>query len=264
MTTTSLNYPSIVSRPEWLQARAKLLAEEKELTRARDRINQHRRELPMVRIDQPYTFAGPEGKKSLLELFAGRQQLIVYHFMWRWEKGQPLEDPCRGCAGWVDEIARGQMNQLRTRNTEMVLVSRGPLEKLMAFKQRMGWKLPWYSSFGSPFNYDFHVSFDAKVAPVTYNYRTPEEHAKAGTDYYFQGEQPFDLSGLSCFLRKGDEVYHTYSTFGRGAETGGAYALLDLTALGRQENWEEPKGRAAGGGLLPRPDLMPFPDQYNV
>ncbi|MES1194906.1 MAG: DUF899 family protein, partial [Opitutus sp.] len=111
--------------------------------------------------------------------------------------------------------------------------------------------------------YDFHVSFDAKVAPVMYNYRTPEEHAKAGTDYYFQGEQPFDLSGLSCFLRKGDEVYHTYSTFGRGAETGGAYALLDLTALGRQENWEEPKGRAAGGGLLPRPDLMPFPDQYN-
>jgi predicted dithiol-disulfide oxidoreductase (DUF899 family) len=263
MTTDILNYPQTVSRADWLQARAQLLAEEKALTRSRDRINRQRRELPMVRIDQPYTFDGPEGKKSLLDLFAGRQQLIVYHFMWRWEKGQPLEDPCRGCAGWVDEIARGQINQLRARNTEMVLVTRGPLEKLTAFKQRMGWKLPWYSSFGSSFNYDFHVSFDAKIAPVMYNYRTPEEHAKAGTDYYFQGEQPFDLSGLSCFLRKGDEIYHTYSTFGRGAETGGAYALLDLTALGRQENWEEPKGRVAGGGLLPRPDLMPFPDEYH-
>jgi predicted dithiol-disulfide oxidoreductase (DUF899 family) len=264
MTTTELNYPPAVSRAEWLKARLKLLAEEKELTQARDRLNQRRRELPMVRIEQDYVFTGPQGPVKLIDLFAGRQQLIVHHFMWRWEKGQPLDEPCRGCSGWADEIARGHLNVLRSRNTELVSVSRAPLAKITPFKERMGWKLPWYSSFGSSFNFDFHVSLDAKVAPLSYNFRTPEEHAKAGTDYYLQGEQPFDLPGMSCFLRKGDEVYHTYSTYARGGEsTGGAYCLLDLTALGRQENWEEPKGRAAGGGLLPRPDLAPYPDQYH-
>ena len=233
MTTTDINYPRV------------------------------RRELPMVRIEEKYVFDSPDGPKSLLDLFAGRLQLIVYHFMWHWEKGQPLGNPCPGCAGWADQIARGHFNSLHSRNTTLVLVSRAPLAKILPFKKRMGWTIPWYSSFGNSFNYDFYVTLDSSVAPVIYNYRTPEEHENAGTSYYLQGEQPFDLPGMSCFLRKGDEVYHTYSTYGRGCETtGGSYYLLDLTALGRQEDWEEPKGRSAGKGLPPRPDLNPYPDEY--
>jgi predicted dithiol-disulfide oxidoreductase (DUF899 family) len=263
MSSPDLNLPRIVSREEWLQARLDLLAREKELTRTRDRLNTARRELPMVRIDQPYRFDSPEGIKTLPELFAGQRQLIVYHFMWRWEKGQPLDEPCRGCASWVDELTRGHFNTLNARNTRLVLVSRAPLAKILAFKRRMGWTVPWYSSFGGTFNHDFNATIDASVAPVAYNYRGQEAHEKAGTGYYLQGEQPFDLSGMSCFLRQGDEVFHTYSTYARGGEaTGGSYYLLDLTALGRQENWEMPKGRAAGTGLPPRPDLNPFPDEY--
>lgn len=263
MSTIASNQPKIASRSEWLKARLELLAREKELTRSRDRLNTARRELPMVRVEQPYLFDSPEGIRTLPQLFAGRHQLIVFHFMWRWEKGEPLDEPCRGCSSWVDELARGHFNTLRARNTNLVLVSRAPLAKILPFKERMGWTVPWYSSFGSSFNYDFNVSFDAAVAPLSYNYRGAEEHARAGTGYYLQGEQPFDLSGLSCFLRQGDEVFHTYSTYARGGEgTGGSYYLLDLTALGRQEDWEEPKGRTAGLGLPPRPDLNPFPDEY--
>ncbi len=263
MNTDTLNYPPVVSRDVWLQARLKLLAEEKELTHARDRLNRHRRELPMVRVEEPYVFENESGRKRFLELFEGRQQLIVYHFMWLWENGQPLDEPCRGCSGWADQIARGHLSTLHSRNTALALVSRAPWAKIAPFKRRMGWTLPWYSSFGTNFNYDFHASFDASVAPIVYNYRTPEEHAQAGSDYYLKNEQPFDLHALSCFLRKGDEIFHTYSTYGRGAEAaGGSYYLMDLTACGRQEDWEEPKGRAAGGGLPPRPDLAPYPDEY--
>lgn len=262
-TAASLNYPKVASRAEWLKARQQLLAEEKEFTRQRDRLNVHRRELPMVKIDQDYVFEGPEGKLRLLDLFKGRQQLLVYHFMWRWEKGEPLEEPCRGCSGWADEIARGHLSQLHRRNTELALISRAPLAKITPFKQRMGWTLPWYSSAGNTFNYDFHVSFDETIAPIVYNFRTKAEHIAKGTGPYVESEQPFDMPGFSSFLRKGDEVYHTYSTYARGTEmAGGSYYLLDLTACGRQENWEEPKGRAAGGGLPPRPDLSPYPDEY--
>lgn len=264
MTTTTLNYPPVASRAAWLQARLALLEQEKANTRERDRINQARRELPMVHVDKPYVFASPDGQRTFLDLFAGRQQLIVYHFMWTWEKGRPLDEPCRGCAGWADQLSRGIYNGLHSRNTTLVLVSRAPLEKILPFKRRMGWTVPWYSSADTSFNHDFQVTIDAAVAPVVYNYRTPEEHAKAGTSYYLQNpDQPFDLSGMSCFLRQGDEIYHTYSTYGRGGEaTGGSYYFLDLTALGRQEDWEKPAGRSAGKALPPRPDLNPFPDEY--
>lgn len=258
-----LNYPPVGSKADWRAARLALLAEEKAITEARDRLNQRRREMPMVRVEEPYRFVSGEGDKRLLDLFEGRLQLIVYHFMWRWEKGQPLEEPCRGCSGWADEMARGHLNHLHARNTTLALVSRAPWATVEPFKRRMGWTLPWYSSAGTSFNFDYHVSFDAAVAPFEYNYRTPEEHARAGSGYYFESEPPFDLHGLSCFVRQGDEVFHTYSTYGRGAEmAGGSSYLLDLTALGRQEDWEEPRGRAAGGGLPPRPDLVPYPDQY--
>ncbi len=264
-TTTELNYPRAVSRAEWLKARQQLLVAEKEFTQQRDRLNLRRRELPMVRIDEDYVFEGPAGKLRLIDLFKGRQQLIVYHFMWRWEKGQPLEEPCRGCSGWADEIARGHLSQLRRRNTELVLVSRAPLARITPFKQRMGWTLPWYSSADNRFNFDFHVSFDETIAPIVYNFRTKADHIARGTGPYVESEQPFDMPGISCFLRKGDEVYHTYSAYARGVEmSGGSYHLMDLTACGRQEDWEEPKGRAAGGGLPPRPDLSPYPDQYET
>src|SRR5262249_23308029 len=226
MTTTDINYPQVVAREEWLNARLDLLEREKELTRVRDRINTVRRELPMVRIEEKYVFDSPDGPKSLLDLFAGRLQLIVYHFMWHWEEGQPLDNPCPGFASWADQIGRGHFNGLRSRNTTLVLVSRAPLAKILPFKMRMAWTIPWYSSFGNSFNYDFHVTLDSSVATVIYNYRTPEEHENAGTSYYLQGEQPFDLPGMSFFLRKGDEVYDTYSTYGRGCETaGGSYYL---------------------------------------
>jgi predicted dithiol-disulfide oxidoreductase (DUF899 family) len=263
MTPSEISYPPVASRAEWDKARIDLLEKEKRLTRTRDQINIARRKLPMVRVDEEYVFDGPDGPASLLDLFAGRLQLLVYHFMWHWEKGQPLDNPCPGCSGWADEIARGHFNSLHSRNTTLALISRAPLSKILPFKKRMGWTIPWFSSYRSSFNYDFHVSLDASITPVIYNYRTPEEHEKSGTSYYLEGEQPFDLPGISCFLRKGEEVYHSYSTYGRGCEsTGGSYYLLDLTALGRQEDWEEPKGRAAGEALPPRPDLSPYPDEY--
>jgi len=266
MTTTEIDitYPRVVSRAEWLKARLDLLAREKELTAARDRLNTQRRNLPMVRMDKPYQFEGPTGPASLLDLFAGSHQLIVYHFMWLWEKGQPLDEGCRSCSGWADEIARGHLQSLRARGTTLALVSRAPLAKLTPFKKRMGWTIPWYSSLGSDFNYDFGVTLDASHAPLAYNYRTKAEHEKAGTGYYFgNDDQPYDLPGLSCFLRRGDEVFHTYSTYGRGAEaTGGGYGFLDLTALGRQEDWEEPKGRKTGLGAAAGSPQVKYPDQY--
>ena len=268
MTTSTdiLNHPRVTSRAEWLQARLALLEREKAHTRERDAINRARRELPMVRVGQDYVFTGSDGPVPFRDLFAGRRQLIVYHFMWHWEKGRPLDEPCRGCAGWVDQLSRGIMNGLQSRHTTLAIVTRAPQEKIRPFWRRMGWTVPVYSSAGTTFNHDFGVTIDASVAPVVYNYRTPEEHAQAGTSYYLMNpDQPFDLPGISCFLRQDDDVYHTYSTYGRGGETtGGSYYFLDLTALGRQEDWEEPKGRAAGKGLPPRPDLNPFPDEYGA
>lgn len=262
-TETEINFPNVVSRTEWLKARLELLEKEKTLTRSRDQINTARRELPMVRVDENYVFDSTDGPKSLSDLFEGRLQLVVYHFMWHWENGQALDDPCPGCSGWADEITRGHFNVLHSRNTTLALISRAPLATILAFKKRMGWTIPWYSSFGSSFNYDFHVSLDEAITPMTYNYRTPEEHERVGTSGYLEGQQPFDLPGISCFLRKGNEVFHTYSSYGRGTEAaGGGSYLLDLTALGRQEDWEEPQGRSVGKSLPPRPDLNPYPDQY--
>jgi predicted dithiol-disulfide oxidoreductase (DUF899 family) len=263
MTTTDINYPRVVARAEWLRARLDLLEREKELTRVRDRINTVRRELPIVRIEEKYVFDSPDGPKSLLDLFEGRLQLIVYHFMWLWNAGKPRDEGCPSCSAWTDQIARGHLTHLHARGTTLALVSRAPLSKIEPFKKRMGWALPWYSSFGSDFNFDFHVTLDESIAPLEYNYRTKADHERAGTSYYFEGEQPFDLPGLSCFIRNGDEVFHTYSTYGRGGETvGGAYYFLDLTALGRQEDWEEPKGRTTGLGATAGSDKILYPDEY--
>ena len=242
-----MSLPPVVSRDEWLIARKELLVAEKAATRARDALNANRRRLPMVAIEKDYVFEGPDGEASLLDLFEGRRQLIVDHFMF----DPSLDEGCPSCSGRVDQY--GNLAHLHARDTTMAVVSRAPLAKIEPFKASKGWTFPWYSSHGSDFNYDFHVTLDESVAPVEYNYRTPAEHRQAGTSYYVEGDQPLELPGQSHFLRDGDRVFHTYSTFGRGAEmTGGSYYFLDLTALGRQEEWEEPKGRvAAAHGATP-------------
>jgi predicted dithiol-disulfide oxidoreductase (DUF899 family) len=253
-----MSLPQVVSRDEWLIARKELLVKEKEATRRRDALNAERRRLPMVKLDKDYVFEAPSGEVSLLDLFQGRRQLIVYHFMFDpdWEQG------CASCSAWADHIARGHLSHLHGRDTSLALVSRAPLAKIEPFKARMGWTLPWYSSYGSDFNYDFGVTLDESVVPLEYNYRTKAEHERAETGYYLEGEQPIELPGLSCFLRDGDSVFHTYSTYARGGEmVGGAYYFLDLTALGRQEDWEEPRDRAARAPKA-GDDRIRYPDEY--
>jgi predicted dithiol-disulfide oxidoreductase (DUF899 family) len=237
-----MTLPTVASRDEWLEARRALLAKEKELTRARDALNAERRRLPMVRIDKEYVFWGPEGRVTLLDLFGGHSQLIVKHFMF----GPGWDEGCSSCSADTDELAPALFAHLRARDTNFVQIARAPLAKIEAYRAKRGWADPIYSSFESDFNFDFHVTLDESVAPLEYNYRSAEEHRAAGTGGYVEGDQPIELPGLSCFLREGNAIHHTYSTFARGCEaTGGAYYYLDLTALGRQEEWEEPKGRAA-------------------
>ena len=197
--------PKVVPESQWQGQRNNLLEQEKELTRQMDRVNAARRRLPMVKLEKTYSFDGPNGKTTLFDLFEGRRQLIVYHFMYdpAWEKG------CPGCTGYVNAL--GDLSMLGLRNTSFVLISRAPLAKLESYKRQKGWQRPWYSSFGSDFNYDFDATND-------------------------KGE----AHGLSVFFRIGDDVYHTYSTYRRGTESlTDAYALLDRTPYGRQEDFED-------------------------
>jgi predicted dithiol-disulfide oxidoreductase (DUF899 family) len=163
------------------------------------------------------------------------------------------EDGCSSCTAGADEVSPGLLEHLHTRETTLAMVSRAPLAKIEDYKRRRGWTFPWYSSHGSDFNYDFHVTLDRAVMPVEYNYRTAAEHEKAGAGGFLSGDQPMEMPGHSCFLRTDEAVFHTYSMYARGAESlGGSYYFLDLTALGRQEDWEEPKGRASGArGAIP-------------
>jgi predicted dithiol-disulfide oxidoreductase (DUF899 family)/ketosteroid isomerase-like protein len=232
-----MNRPEIVSRAEWIDARKTLLAREKAFTRQRDTLNAERRRLPMVPVDKDYVFEGPHGPARLLDLFEGRQQLIVYHFMFdpSWDAG------CPSCSFLTDNI--GHLAHLHARKTTLVLVSRAPLEKIEPYRCRMGWTIPWYSSYGSDFNYDFHVTLDETVAPVEYNYTDKAALLAKGESYFTDGES----HGLSVFLRDGASVYHTYSAYARGTDLlAGTYNYLDMTALGRQEDWEEPSGRSDG------------------
>ncbi len=208
-----MNLPPVVSSTEWQAAREALLAKEKEATRACDALAAERRRLPMVRIDKDYTFDGPNGKASLLDLFEGRRQLLLYHFMF----GPNQDADCDGCSMFVDQV--GHFAHLHARDTSFALVSRAPLAKITAYKKRMSWTIPWYSSFESDFNVDFAVSPE-----------TPQ------SDVYQDGES----FGLSVFLRGGDSVFRTYFTSARGVEAlGSVWTFLDLTPLGRQEEWED-------------------------
>lgn len=262
----SMNLPNVVSPQEWLAARKELLAKEKELTKARDAVNAERRRLPMVRIDKGYVFEGPQGRATLLDLFEGRNQLIVDHAMWLFdvdEEGNetPRDVGCPSCSSRLDNI--GHLAHLHARGTTLAVVSRAPLDKIEPFKRRMGWTFPWYSSHGSDFNYDFHVTVDERVAPVMLNYREVDELARVGI--HWSPARRGDYPGLSAFLRDGDSVFHTYSTYARGTEqTGGTNYFLDLTALGRQEDWEEPKGRATGLGAQAGSAELRYHDEYDT
>jgi predicted dithiol-disulfide oxidoreductase (DUF899 family) len=204
-----MNLPPVVSVAEWQAAGQKLLEKEKEATRARDTLAAERRRLPRVLMEKEYVFEGPDGKASLGDLFAGRRQLILYHFMFAPDvEGWP-EAGCDGCSMFVDQI--GHLAHIHARDTSFVLVSRAPLASIERYRQRMGWAIPWFSSAESDFNDDFGVT-------------TPD------------GE----TFGLSVFIRDGDDVFRTYFTDGRGVEAlGSVWTFLDLTPLGRQEEWED-------------------------
>ena len=208
-----MKLPPVVSQQEWERAHAELIAKEKTATRARDALAAERRRMPMVAIDKPYDFQGPNGNATLLELFDANPQLLLYHFMFApGVEGWP-DAGCPGCSMVLDQL--GQQAHFRARNTTFVAVSVAPLDKIQAYRKRMGWDVPWYSSAGNDFNVDFGLS-------------TP------------QGE----TFGLSAFLRDGDTVYRQYFTNSRGVEAlGSVWSYLDLTPLGRQETWEDsPEG----------------------
>jgi predicted dithiol-disulfide oxidoreductase (DUF899 family) len=216
-----MNLPPVVSAEEWKQAHEALRAKEKEATRARDALAAERRRFPRVLIDKDYVFHGPNGEARLLDLFEGRSQLLLYHFMF----GPNQDAGCDGCSMFVDQI--GHLAHLHARDTSFALVSRAPLAKIEAYRKRMGWTIPWFSSFESDFNVDFGVS--------------PEEPQP---DVYQDGEN----FGLSVFIREGDDVFRTYFTTARGVEAlGSVWTFLDLTPLGRQEDWEDsPAGYPQG------------------
>ena len=219
---SEMSQSRIVSRDEWLAARKQLLSKEKELTHLRDRLSAERRRLPWVRVDKPYLFEGPNGKETLGDLFEGRSQLVIYHFMFGpgWEQG------CPSCS-WAADNIDGNVVHLNARDVTLVVVSRAPLPQIEAFRKRMGWGFTWVSSYGSDFNYDHHVSF------------TAEEIAK-GNVYYNYGPNGFpseEAPGISVFCKNGNgEIFHTYSAFARGAEPLlGGYYFLDAVPKGRDE-----------------------------
>lgn len=221
-----MDLPKVASRDEWLAARKELLAKEKEETKRRDELRAERSKMPMVEVEKDYIFNGPNGEVKLLDLFEGRRQLIVQHFMFDPE----WEDGCPSCTYAAEDL--GDLSHLYDLDTSFVVVSRAPIEKIEAYKQKKGWTFPWYSSFGGGFNYDFHATIDEDVAPVYVNYRTAEELEEAGLPSDMKGEIP----GYSVFIRDGDRVFHTYSTYARGVELlVSGVQFIDLTPMGRQE-----------------------------
>ncbi|MCO5731903.1 thioredoxin family protein [Rhizobium sp. SSA_523] len=216
---------AVVSRQEWLKARQVLLQREKEMTRLRDAINRERLQLPWVKVEEDYRFATPAGEKSLSDLFDGRSQLIVYHFMF----GPDWEAGCEGCSFLADHLD-GTLPHLNHHDVTLVCVSRAPLDKIEAYKTRMGWRFPWVSSYGSRFNHDFGVSF------------TPEELASGSVFYNFRdtpsAQAHDELPGQSAFFKdETGQIFHTYSSYARGGEEMlGTMMILDQAPLGRNED----------------------------
>ena len=228
----------IVSHEDWLKARRELLAAEKDFTRQRDQLTRRRTAMPWERVGKPYRFDGPTGALSLADLFDGRSQLIVYHFM----LGPDWEEGCKSCSFWADNF-NGIPVHLNHRDVTFTAVSRAPLSKIEAYKKRMGWSFPWVSSHGSDFNFDYHVSF------------TPEQIAegKAYFNYEIRPNTVSETVGVSTFARnERSEVFHTYSCYARGVDMlNGAYHYLDLAPKGRDE-----------GGLKFTMECLRRHDQY--
>ncbi len=221
----------VVSAAEWLNARKELQAAEEEAVLALEQLAIRRRELPAVAVEKDYVFQGPDGEASLLDLFEGRTQLIVQHFMFdpSWEQGCPV------CSYQADNI--GNLAHLHARNTTYAAVSRAPISKIEPFRQRMGWTFPWYSSLGSDFNYDFHVTNDEAVVPIEYNFRSAQELADRGEAW---AARPGEQGGLSVFLRDGDTILRTWSGYGPVIELFCTTdQLLNVTRLGRQDETVE-------------------------
>lgn len=210
----------IVSEAEWFAARKSFLTKEKEFTQLREELARQRRELPWVKVEKAYMFDGPDGKESLSDLFAGRGQLVVNHFMF----GPDWNEGCPSCSFWADTY-NGIVVHLEHRDASFVAVSRAPLEKLEAYKKRMGWSFKWVSSLHTDFNRDYHVSF------------TPEEQKTAVYNYAAAGFGSSEAPGVSVFVRDGaGNVFHTYSCYARGLDMlNGAYQLLDILPKGRDE-----------------------------
>ena len=213
--------PRVASRDEWLAARVELLSREKELNRRRDELAEQRRRLPWVRLEKEYTFEGPDGRRTLGDLFAGRGQLLVYHFMF----GPDWAEGCPSCSFWADGFD-GVAVHLAHRDVTLACVSRAPYDQLAAYQRRMGWTFPWYSSAGSDFNFDFGVSF------------TPEQQETGGTYNFTHHERlPDEMPGISAFALDDGAVFHTYSSYSRGLDPiNPAYQLLDLAPKGRDED----------------------------
>jgi len=227
--TETIAHPPIASEAEWRKARLELLAAEKELTKHRDRVNAQRRRLPMVKVEKDYEFTGPDGKKSLLGLFEGRRQLIIYHFMFApdWENG------CPGCTYFGDAL--GDLSIVNKTDTSFAMISRAPLEKLQGYARKKGWDINWLSSGGSEFNDDFGATIHESGPHDEYNYRSNAEWTKLRGKPILGEEH-----GFSVFFRIGDEVFHTYSVYARGTEgIDDAYKLLDITPYGRQQEFED-------------------------
>jgi len=222
-----MSVPRIVSADEWLAERKELLAAEEQAARALAQISERRRDLPAVRIEKDYRFEGPAGTVSLLDMFEGRLQLIVQHFMFdpAWDEGCPV------CSYQADNV--GNLAHLHARNTTFAAVSRAPIGKIEQFRHRMGWPFPWYSSLGSDFNYDFHVTHDESIAPIEWNFRTKQELIDSGDQW---AARPGEQGGVSVFYRDGDTVLHSYSGYRSVADLLCCTdQYLDLTPLGRQD-----------------------------
>jgi predicted dithiol-disulfide oxidoreductase (DUF899 family) len=221
-TLTEIENPKVASHPEWLEARKAFLAREKEFTRLRDELSRQRRKLPWEKVDKHYTFDGPNGKRTLADLFEGRSQLMIYHFMF----GPGWKEGCPSCSYLADHYD-GATIHLANRDVTLAVVSRAPIAEIEAFKKRMGWRFHWVSSFGTDFNYDYHVSF------------TPEERAKGKVEYnYDLMEFPSEEGpGLSVFFKdESGDIFHTYSSYARGLDIlVGTYNFLDMAPKGRDE-----------------------------
>ncbi|GLE56474.1 hypothetical protein NJBCHELONAE_17830 [Mycobacteroides chelonae] len=247
--TTSSAYPTAVTREEWLTARKQLLAREREVTHLRDAVNAERRRLPMVKVEKDYLFEGPDGPVRLLDMFEGRHTLYIHHFMWI----DAADRGCPSCTGAADMTFTERDRALLTdKGVTFACVSRAPYASIARYRDEHGWTFPWYSTNDGDFSYDFHVTLDPSRTPIEYNYKSREElHADGFSEEDLRGDWP----GASVFLRRGDEVFHTYSAFARGLDHSAVgYPFLDLTPYGRQEPWEEsPAGWPQGGAVVGMP-----------